>query len=519
MRRSTRSVVLALICALVVVGLSGGPADAKAKKGKKKLVKVSMIVRAGQDWDRGRLKVRWKAQKGVAYHMRYAGSPAALASTRPVWVGNARGAYTRPLDRSKTWFFQVRAVRSAGVVGPWSNVRPLRFLNRWPGKPQVSGTSIAGGVQFNWTKAAYTTRYRVRWSPAWYGVWPGPVNYTTDGGAWMGGTARSTTFKVPTKAEPGDGMLAVAYGNPVFGRVESNNSYARSSQPATSLSTWTLAWPKAPAPEAGDPIRFATYNVMLSPTGSRASAVAKNISSHGVTVAALQEANSKTSSAVLAALGSNWKAAPLVSGVQQLILYRSDLFNLEASGSFGVSNYKTPSSPIKTPWARLKHKTSVGSSSQAFYVASLHFNYNASRTPKERQADSAKNAKETLDAFRGINTTNAPIILAGDLQYNREPWGDSPGYVPAQPTFVRNGFYDAMAAQSKSGTAYSTFNGKPNGGKQAPHGSGLGPRPDHILMKGIVGAKTYVNVLNWSTGGVVPSDHNLVYSDIMVPTP
>jgi len=89
----------------------------------------------------------------------------------------------------------------------------------------------------------------------------------------------------------------------------------------------------------------------------------------------------------------------------------------------------------------------------------------------------------------------------------------------SQPTFVRDGYYDAMASQSMHGQNYSIVNitgGKPSA-HQTPHPSGAGPRSDHILMRGIVGSQTYANVVDWSYGGVVPSDHNLIFSDIMIP--
>ena len=37
------------------------------------------------------------------------------------------------------------------------------------------------------------------------------------------------------------------------------------------------------------------------------------------------------------------------------------------------------------------------------------------------------------------------------------------------------------------------------------------------MTKGIVGSKSYANVYNWAYQGLVPSDHNLIYSDIAIP--
>ncbi len=72
--------------------------------------------------------------------------------------------------------------------------------------------------------------------------------------------------------------------------------------------------------------------------------------------------------------------------------------------------------------------------------------------------------------------TSAPVIVAGDLRYGREPWGERPGYVPAQPTFVRNGYYDAMASQSMHGQNYSIVN---TGGKPSAQQRRTPRVPDH----------------------------------------
>jgi hypothetical protein len=109
-----------------------------------------------------------------------------------------------------------------------------------------------------------------------------------------------------------------------------------------------------------------------------------------------------------------------------------------------------------------------------------------------------------------------PVVLAGDLFNQREPFGDTPGYVEAQPTLVRSGYYDAMAAQQKTNIAYATYNGA-GGARQAPADSGVSSRTDYLMLSGFRGSKAYVNVANWSLNGLVPSDHNLVYADLTVP--
>ena len=72
---------------------------------------------------------------------------------------------------------------------------------------------------------------------------------------------------------------------------------------------------------------------------------------------------------------------------------------------------------------------------------------------------------------------SAPVLVVGDLRDTRRPWGERAGYVPAQPTLVRAGYYDAYASRSRVNGAYTTVNGH-NGnrlGHSVPTSSGSGP--------------------------------------------
>ncbi len=489
---------------------------AKRKKGKKgkqvRVPRVFGITRADQDWYNARLKVKWTGVSGVTYQLRWADSVARLGSARVVGTSSPYGVYVGPLDRGRTWQFQVRAVRS-GKVGAWSTARGLRFINYWPKGPTLApGARQAGSVSYTWPAVPYASRYRVRHSPAWYGNWPGSPTYTSPAsGGWMSQATRSTTWSIPTTPAFGDGMLAVDYANPVFAQLEANNQFVAG---ASQLSSWTLAWPTPPTPEPGDPVRLGSYNVMLGPTGARADAVAENISSHDVTMVALQEANSSTGTEVAEALGPNWAAVVTAYGAQQQILYRTDLFTLSGSGSFLVPNPKPGSGPLVTPWAKFAPVGATPGHNQSFYVVSVHFSEDASKTQIEKNRDTGLAAQAVIDSMAQVNVLDEPMIVAGDIRYGREPYGDVAGHTPAHPTFVRAGYYDAMASLNRIGSNYSVVNAQ---AAQTPHPSGLGPRSDHILLKGFRGTNSYVNVTNWSSNGQIPSDHNLIYSDLEIP--
>ncbi len=514
MRRLTR-VLITLLCTLLVVSMGATAAEAKKGRKGKQGMRVSAVTRAGQDWYHAKLLVKWRAVPGASYQMRWSYTPSRLSYSKLVGSGTSGGTYTGTLDRGKTWYVQVRAVRS-GKIGPWSKTRGLRFANYWPKAPVLSRVSLPGAVQFTWNYTPYASRYRVRWSPAWYGAWSSSPSYVDRStGGWIGQTARQSTYRVPTQAGPGDNYLGVAYANPVFGQIEANNAY---NPGASQRSQWIAAFPTPPTPAAGDPVRMGTYNVMLFPTGSRAAAVAANISSHGLTMVALQEANAATANAVVSSLGTSWRAAPsgLDSGLGQQILYRSDRFSLLSSGHFDVPNPKSPSQPLATPWARFSAK---GRNSQNFWVTSVHFAENSSKSALDKNRDTGLAAQSVIRSMDSLNKSGEPTIVAGDMRYGREPYGDPAGYTAAQPTFIRDGYYDSMASLKKVNVQYSIVNitnGVPSA-RQIAHPSGLGPRSDHILFKGFVGSSQYVNVVNWSSGGAVPSDHNLVYTDIAIP--
>jgi hypothetical protein len=388
----------------------------------------------------------------------------------------------------------------------------------WPSAPSVGAVRVPGGVLFRWNYTSCTTRYRVHVSPAWWGEWPGNPYYTP----WVGATARGTVYRAPASPRPGDGMVGVAYANPVFAELEANNG-ANTRKVATHKSKWLAAWSGAPAPAAGDPVRFGSYNVMLNPTGSRAAVVGRNIGSHGLTMVALQEANQNTAADVTSTLNADYpgtwswvrESSSTVNTPQQIV-YRSDLFSLEDSGILSRANPKDSAHPVLAPYARFHAVHSGGGQGRPFYVSSVHI---ADSGGSSLQTNAATGGAATVIASFFRSLTSDPVIVAGDLRYGREPWGERTGYVPAQPTFIRSGYYDAMASQSMHGQNYSTVNitgGKPSA-HQTPHPSGAGPRSDHILMRGIRGSKTYYNVADWSYGGVVPSDHNLILSDIMIP--
>jgi endonuclease/exonuclease/phosphatase family metal-dependent hydrolase len=503
MMRCLRRFAVTILCTVLLV--SGFQVAAEASG----VARVSGVSVTGQDWCNAKIRLRWKRVSGATYQVRWASAKARLRGAVPVSV-RKRTVSAGPVSMSGTSYFQVRAVRH-GRAGAWSKVRTARFTSHWPGEPHLSGYGVPGGATVTWGCALYASRYRVMWGAAPFGKWPSTPSYIS---GWLPGTARSSTFTVPSVPQPGDYMLGVAYANPVWGRLEAGNPNG-----GVRLSTgWVPVFPTPPDPGTGDRMRIGSYNVMLAPTGgTRIQAIAANIASHGLDVVALQEATATTAAALVGSLGAGWDYVRYANSPEQ-ILYRTTAYRVGGSDLFDVPNAKTPGTPLKTPWAKLVPVNGTAKS-QPVYVVSAHVTENDAKSAMEHKADAGRQAQAMMAGVDAANTAGSPVIIAGDLHYLREPWGDVPGYVEAPPTLVRGGYYDAMAALGKTNIAYSTFNGG-NGTtapRQDPVQSGVSGRADYIMLKGFRGSNAYTTVANWTWGGITPSDHNLVYADVTVP--
>lgn len=499
-----RVVAVALVVALVGVGLSTTAADAA-------VARVSGVAIAAEDNYNAKLKVRWSRVAGATYQVRWARSTARLSKAAARTV-TTTSAVSPVLNRCITTYVQVRAVKG-GRAGPWSAPKALKFRNRYPERAVLSGTGLTNAVQFNWRYAANVTRYRVRWNAAPFGKFEG--GDAVVGGGWTNQYARSLTLKLPAKPTAGDKFMGVAYANPVWGQIDSNH-ICRAGMPR---SAYVPVFPKAPVPGPGDNLRMGTYNVERVPDNStspgRINGIAKNITDHNLTVVTLQEASELTATSLDAKLESKWRIAPSQKGSQQQILYDGSVFAAGASGVFTVPNPKKPSSPLPTPWVVLEQiNPSRASQSQDLFVTSIHFAEADGNSAMDKKHDANVAALSAIRSINAANTGALPVVAAGDYRYLREPFVDRAGYVEGPPTFVRNGYYDAMAAVTKTNIQYPTVNAHQT---QAPVPAGVSPRSDYIMLKGFEGSRSYVNLANWRYNGVFVSDHNLVYADLTIP--
>lgn len=499
-----RFAVSALVLAIVAIGLSANSAQAA-------VAQVVGVTSAGEDNYNARLKVRWRPVPGATYQTRWASSVRGLARAVPQSISRSRT--TSPeLDRCTTHYFQVRAVKR-GLVGRWSVAKAMKFRNRYPAPPVLNGVGLENAVRFTWNYASNATNYRLRWNAAPFGKFVGGDAVV---GGWTDQHARSRTVQLPTAPAPGDKMMGVAYANPVFGQIDSRHVCITHAAPH---SKYLPVFPQAPEPGPGDDLRLGTYNVELSPNNidspQRVAGIVKNIVDHDLSVVAVQEANSQTATSLLANLPTRWRAASVPTRSAQQILYDGSVFRSVSSGAFDVVNPVPGANPLVTPWVKLQQvDPSSRSKSQTLMVVSIHFAENPSNTQMDKKRDAHLAALAAMDAIDAANPSQVPVVVAGDLRYLREPFNDVPGYVEGPPTFVRGGYYDAMAALTKTGVQFTTVSQKR---AQVPSASGVASRSDYILLKGFEGSRAYVNLANWTYNGTFVSDHNLVYADITIP--
>ncbi|WP_148046199.1 hypothetical protein [Nocardioides marmoriginsengisoli] len=492
----------------MVVGLTAPSAEAA-------VAKVSGVTSVSADWYNSKLTVRWKAVRGTIYQVRWASSKAGLARAKPIAARVPR-ATSPTLNRCVTSYVQVRAFKGR-VAGKWSTPKGLRFTNKRANPVAMTGTGITDGVTFSWPYTSFASRYRVLWNAAPFGRFPGAATYV--GGGWFGQTARSATLKLPTVPKIGDKMMGVAYANPVYAQMQANNACKPTDIPHNQF---IYAFPKAPDPGTGDKFRVGTYNVEANPTGARLATIADNIGDHGLQVVLLQEANAATAESVARALGSTWSKVDSILASDQQILYRNTYFDLVANNTFEVGpNPRPPNKPLVTPWARLKVKDADPAAvERSVIVSSVHFLENTAASAYSQKASTGVQARDAIAELARINRDNVPVIVGGDFRYKREPFCDEPACdIEAPPTFVRGGYYDAMAAVTKVNFKYPT--NQDNHSTSVANASGVATRADYLMLKGFRGSLRYENVINRFLPGTrtTPSDHNLVLADVVLPAP
>lgn len=523
-------VTIAVISVFAVVGLAVPASTARGTA----VPKVSSLAAAGSNLSAAKLGVKWKKVAGARYQVRWAASTKALRKAK-VYPTTKTSAMSPTLSNvCITWYAQVRA-KKRGRFGAWSTPKALRFsgLGSVSGAtPITTGQTSTTAAQVRWARKPGAVGYRLHYSPAPFGNWPGYFPYTPTT------SATTTGLSLPLPAvDEGDRFMAPRYGNPLFAQLETKRCDGKFVK-----TPFVPVFPKPAAPgdsSSGDALRFGIYNVEKVPQDGnpRIAVLAHNIKAAGVDVIALQEADAGTATALKDQLGSvegqtDWDSF----GVgQQQVMWRTtawvDVSTVDVGKpADGAPNDLSDSAktPLPTPAVQLTPAV-ADTDRQDIFVVSAHLEdrtrYEPTASNYERKQDAHDAALSLLASIETANPLDVPTLVGGDLKGNfggaGQPAGtgfcdeSSPPCVgEGQPTFIRAGYTDARAAVTKVGIEYGTVNG--HDFPQLASSSGIGSRADFIVVRGFPGISRYENVAN-KTSTDSPSDHNLIYAILFVP--
>ncbi|GAB3687777.1 endonuclease/exonuclease/phosphatase family protein [Angustibacter aerolatus] len=364
---------------------------------------------------------------------------------------------------------------------------------------------------------------------------------------------RSVTLTAKQVASAG---AAPGTGNHLFFRLTAVNTKGPGTATRAFPYLQSVA-PKPVTPEAGTPLRVASFNVRTArganpPWLGRVDAVAATILSRSPGVAILQELSpgrsdggsgnptggprqSQTLVDALAARGAGryqlvrkyWYIGPAEpTGTQGArILYDTTRYEL-LSDCPDRSRYQTTVStscsmemPVlpeddlgkrrSAAWALLQDR----STGKRFMVVSVHLDERKSAdaaTQERYQALRTKQVRAVLARVAVENPDDAPVVLGGDLN----SWQAARGGDPAHDALVTAGFYDSADAVTQVNTRWTTYNAFARTVPKSP--SGWGARLDVIATKGLRGAVRFENVLT-RTQSNRPSDHDMVVADLLLP--
>lgn len=149
-----------------------------------------------------------------------------------------------------------------------------------------------------------------------------------------------------------------------------------------------------------------------------------------------------------------------------------------------------------------------------FWVVSVHLDERTTGTAAQQTSYCqlrSDQVKTVVDKMNKLDTTGAPIIVAGDLN----DWQNdqaSNGWAP-HDTLVSDGYFDTADAASVTNLKYPTVNAfKP----LTADGSGIAPRYDVIMTHGVEGANSFT-IDTYQDAGEWPSDHNMILSTFTLP--
>ncbi len=497
--RTTTRALTAAVTSVVLVGglLLGAAGPATAKKQKKKPTKPTGVAAVASTPTT--LTVRATVRYGTKFRVYAATTPRAVNAsnyrTAP-YTGKGRTPTVTLAGlpyRTEPYFLRYTAKNSRGL-------RYSKIATAYLTPPTPTGltalTTASSGLALRWNASRSAERY--------------VVTAATDGSFTKGVRTYTVTGEAHTFTPPG-----LSAGTTYHFRVRAANGSSSSASSAAVSA-------KAPA---GAAVRIASYNLLtagadgskfgdgvVAPWSQRRQAAALLVYRAAPDVIAVQEGSYRVGSArqvdsfvaALNALGRDYVVArtedPASTG--PYVVYRSSVWaTVGAGGRYELGNGRHAAYQV------LQHRQSGA----RVLVTSSHLTPGKASTDAKRQAEATKLARL---AATTAQYNDVPVVHAGDFNSNtgKNHKVDGPGVV-----FTGQGTPDSRHV------ATVVTNGQYNSANQyyrTPRASSLSI--DHIYVERGIAVTRWQLLLDLDGkgrfNGVIPSDHNPVVTDLVLPT-
>ena len=213
------------------------------------------------------------------------------------------------------------------------------------------------------------------------------------------------------------------------------------------------------------------------------------------------------------------------------IIYNAETLKLLVGGSLKLAAVSSSDNPRYLAWAQF---TQI-STGKTFFFGTTHLqpNTGSTETYVKAYADLREKQARQIVAHLAEVAGAAPVIVTGDMNTRfNSPGPNGTTGNPQYAVFTGAGFHDPLnggtAADREKGPVPSLtslvkvqYNSCNSYSRTPPSGNGQGNNIDYIYLKGGITATGWETALDLDPDGdfdgVIPSDHNLIAAEVVLP--